>query len=193
MAETRHLQLVNSNIKISAETRSSQNRQLLPTAYTWEVVADLEAVVDLEAVAHCRQRWTLNASAATCGQTQKELCGHTFLEEADLAAAVDCRQSRNGVKQLEQPPDTSVDISDLHAAFSSASHLGGGGGPGGGGFGGGGGLQAAADMGVRALPSGDRQTEDCILLDPHTVYLSGGGGFGGGGGLQADQERTRVS
>ena len=38
---------------------------------------------------------------------------------------------------------------------------------------------------VRALPSRDRQTDNCIFLGIHMVYLSGGGGLGGGGGLQA--------
>ena len=71
----------------------------LTTAYTWEVV-------DLEAVADCSQWQILGQSAASWGQTYRQLADFvdliTFGEEADLAAVVDCRQSRKGFKQLEK-------------------------------------------------------------------------------------------
>ena len=66
-------------------------------AHTWEVV-------DLEAAADCRQCQISGQSAASWGQTYRQLAIVvdliTFGEEADLAAVVDCRQSRKGFKQL---------------------------------------------------------------------------------------------
>ena len=53
----------------------------------------LQAVADTGS-----ERWVLGTNT----RTTRNFRGHTFREEADLAAEVDCRQSRKAFKQLEK-------------------------------------------------------------------------------------------